>query len=57
MAQGKNKPRVELTITISADTAKGLKPEDIESVFEGLGKQKNDPDTVNRKVQAVVKTP
>lgn len=58
MVDGKKKPRIELTISISADAAKGLHTGDLGGVFEGLGKQKKDPTTVGRKVQAtVVQTP
>jgi hypothetical protein len=51
---GKKKPRIELTISVSAGVARGLDIRDIESSFEKLGKQKKNPITIGRKVAATV---
>ncbi|KAH6657483.1 Ppx/GppA phosphatase family-domain-containing protein [Truncatella angustata] len=54
MVEGKKKSHIELTISISADAAKGIDLHDIGAVFEGVGKHKKDPFTVARRVEPIV---
>jgi hypothetical protein len=54
MEDGKKKSRIVLTITISADAAKGLDLKDLESAFDDVGKQRKDATTVDRKVEVIV---
>ncbi|ORY62276.1 Ppx/GppA phosphatase [Pseudomassariella vexata] len=54
LTDGKKRPRIELTISLSADAAKGLDVEDLASTFQSVGKYKKDATTVDRKVEVAV---
>ncbi|KAK6072535.1 retrograde regulation protein 2 [Seiridium cupressi] len=56
IVDGKKKSHVELKISVSATAAKGLDLQSIADVFGGVGKQKKDPTTVDRKVESVIST-
>ncbi|KAH8675359.1 Ppx/GppA phosphatase [Xylariales sp. PMI_506] len=54
VVDGKKKPRIELTVSISADAMKGLNPEDLQSGFSSLGKDKHGAGATYKVIPEVV---